>query len=144
MWLHILQRKKGISPKLSRPWQGPYVVMKCINDLIYKIQLGPRAKPKIFTPRSTVEVPGENPPTWFQAANTCPNPSKLLKLWTLRRTPKGMILEEGLQSSLSNHCVTVVATVNLLGGSAWPTIEECTSRTSGGGGVMKRHRFGYN
>ena len=47
VWLHVPQRKKGISPKLSRPWQGPYVVTKCINDLIYKIQLGPRAKPKI-------------------------------------------------------------------------------------------------
>ena len=34
-WLHVPQRKKGISPKLSRPWQGPYVITKCINDLIY-------------------------------------------------------------------------------------------------------------
>ncbi len=46
VWLHNPQRKKGISPKLSRPWQGPYIVTKKINDLVFQIQLGPHTKPK--------------------------------------------------------------------------------------------------
>jgi hypothetical protein len=37
VWLHNSQRKKGISPKLSRPWQGPYTVIKKINNLVYRI-----------------------------------------------------------------------------------------------------------
>ena len=28
VWLYNPQRKKGVSPKLSRPWTGPYVVRK--------------------------------------------------------------------------------------------------------------------
>ena len=44
VWLYNPQRKKGLSPKLQKPWQGPYVIIKRINDLIYRIQLGPRAK----------------------------------------------------------------------------------------------------
>ena len=47
VWLHNPQRKKGLTPKLQRPWQGPYIITKRINDLVYRIQLGPKAKPKI-------------------------------------------------------------------------------------------------
>ena len=46
-WLHNPQRKKGLSPKLQRPWQGPYTIIKRINDLVYRIQLGPKTKPKV-------------------------------------------------------------------------------------------------
>ena len=45
VWLHNPQRKKGISPKLRRPWEGPYVVVERLNDVVYRIQRGPRAKP---------------------------------------------------------------------------------------------------
>ena len=38
VWLHNPLRKKGLSPKLQRPWQGPYIVTKQINDLVYRIQ----------------------------------------------------------------------------------------------------------
>ena len=48
VWLYNPQRKKGISPKLMRPWKGPFTVTKCLNDLVYRIQLGPRTKPKWF------------------------------------------------------------------------------------------------
>ena len=45
--LHIPQRKKVLRPKLQRPWQGPYLVLKTINDLVYWIKLGPKYKPKV-------------------------------------------------------------------------------------------------
>ena len=41
VWLHCPQRKKGLSPKLMRQWQGPYLVTKCINAMVYKVQLKP-------------------------------------------------------------------------------------------------------
>ena len=66
VWLHNPQRKKGISPKLSRSWQGPYVVTKCINDLIFQIQLGPKTKPKVVHHNRLWKYQGEHPPTWFQ------------------------------------------------------------------------------
>ena len=46
VWLYNPQREKGKSPKLSRPWEGPYVVVERLNDVLYRIQRGPRAKPK--------------------------------------------------------------------------------------------------
>lgn len=47
MWFHYPQRKKGLSTKLQRPWQGPYVVTKKINDLVHRIQLGPNRKSEV-------------------------------------------------------------------------------------------------
>jgi len=47
VWLHNPQTKKGLSPKLSSPWQGPFTVTKRINDLVYRVQLRPNTKPKV-------------------------------------------------------------------------------------------------
>ena len=68
-WLHNPQRKKGISPKLSRPWQGPYVVIKKINDLVYWIQLDPGLKPKVVHRNRLWKYSGRNPPAWYNQAN---------------------------------------------------------------------------
>ena len=39
VWLYNPTRKKGLSPKLMRPWpQGSYVIVKKINDFVYRIQ----------------------------------------------------------------------------------------------------------
>ncbi len=68
VWLHNPQRKKGISPKLSRPWQGPYIVTKKINDLVFRIQLGPHTKPKVVHRNRLWAYSGLNVPTWFRRA----------------------------------------------------------------------------
>ena len=85
-WLHNPQRKKGISPKLSRPWQGPYVVTKRINDLVYRIQLGPGLKPKVVHRNRLWKYSGRNPPTWHkqasgmeQTANTDPDTPEVIQ-----------------------------------------------------------------
>ncbi len=38
VWLYSPQRKKGLSPKLQRPWQGPFLVLQKINNVVYRIQ----------------------------------------------------------------------------------------------------------
>ena len=76
VWLYNPQRKKGLSPKLSQPWQDPYVVTKCINDLIFRIQLGPRMKPKIIHHNRLWKYCGENPPTWFSLSDKYLRPCK--------------------------------------------------------------------
>ncbi|UYV61916.1 K02A2.6-like [Cordylochernes scorpioides] len=38
VWLHNPQRNKGLSPKLQYQWEGPYKIIKCLNDVIYRIQ----------------------------------------------------------------------------------------------------------
>ena len=47
VWLHNPRRKKGRTPKLQRPWEGPYLVTSHLDDLIYRIQKGPRSKPMV-------------------------------------------------------------------------------------------------
>ena len=47
VWLYNPQRKKDRSPKLQRDWEGPYRVIKKINDVVYRIQKGPRLKMKV-------------------------------------------------------------------------------------------------
>lgn len=43
------QRKKGLSPKLQTHWEGPYKVIKKLNDVVYRIQRyhNPRSKMKV-------------------------------------------------------------------------------------------------
>jgi hypothetical protein len=66
VWFHNPQRKKGLTPKLQRPWQGPYVITKKINDLVYRIQLNPKSKPKVVHRNRLWLYTGTNAPTWFE------------------------------------------------------------------------------
>ncbi|KAJ8914919.1 hypothetical protein NQ315_016073 [Exocentrus adspersus] len=63
VWLYQPQRKKGLSPKLQRPWEGPYLIVK-INDIVYRIQKSPKAKPKVVHVERLSLYPGKDPPTW--------------------------------------------------------------------------------
>ena len=66
VWLHNLKRKKGLCPKLQRPWDGPYIVTKCIDDLIYQIQKGARGKPRVVHTDRLKRYEGADVPDWFQ------------------------------------------------------------------------------
>ena len=47
VWLYNPKRYKGLKPKLQSPLEGPYTVLKRINDFIYKIQRNKQTKPRI-------------------------------------------------------------------------------------------------
>ena len=47
VWLHNTQRKPGMSKKLHLPWDGPYLVIGSLSDVVRRIQKSPRAKPKV-------------------------------------------------------------------------------------------------
>ena len=67
VWYLYLERKVGISPKLTRNWKGPYIVTKKFGDVLYQIQLNPRGKPKIVHYDKLKPYLGENKPSWFRA-----------------------------------------------------------------------------
>lgn len=46
VWLYNPQKKKGRSPKLQTPWDGPWEVTKQVTDVVYRIQKNPKGKPK--------------------------------------------------------------------------------------------------
>ncbi|POS82547.1 hypothetical protein EPUL_004988, partial [Erysiphe pulchra] len=47
VWLYNPQRRRGFSPKLQKDWEGPYKVIKRINDVVYRIQRLPRGKKRV-------------------------------------------------------------------------------------------------
>ena len=67
--LTYLRRKKGKTPKLTRPWQGPYLVIKRINDVVYRVQLSPRSKPKVVHRNRLWRYSGTSTPDWLERGN---------------------------------------------------------------------------
>ncbi|KAJ8954294.1 hypothetical protein NQ318_005877 [Aromia moschata] len=65
VWLYAPKRTKGKSPKLQSNWEGPYTIIKKINDLVYRIQLSPRSKPKVVHLERLAKYTGHDPPDWF-------------------------------------------------------------------------------
>ena len=66
VWLYNPKRKKGISPKFSRPWECPYLVTEQRNDLLYKIQKSPHAKERIIHRNRLWKYQGNNVQSWLQ------------------------------------------------------------------------------
>ncbi|GBN52972.1 hypothetical protein AVEN_47392-1 [Araneus ventricosus] len=48
IWMYNPKRRRGLSPKLQQNWEGPYTIVKKLNDVIYRVQRSPNAKPKVI------------------------------------------------------------------------------------------------
>lgn len=44
VWLYNPLRKRGLSPKLQRNWQGPYTVVARLNDVVYRVRHKTRSR----------------------------------------------------------------------------------------------------
>ncbi|UYV68169.1 hypothetical protein LAZ67_5003238 [Cordylochernes scorpioides] len=64
VWLHNPQRKKGLSPELQYQWEGPYKIIKCLNDVIFRIQKTPMSKPKVVHCNRLAPFRGTVPVQW--------------------------------------------------------------------------------
>ena len=47
VWLYSPRKKKGVCPKLMRHFDGPFLVITRLSDVLYCIQKGPKSKPKV-------------------------------------------------------------------------------------------------
>jgi hypothetical protein len=70
VWLYNPKRKKGISPKFSRPWECPYLVTEQINDLLYRIQWSPHAKENVIHRNRLWKYQGDNSTSWLEPTTT--------------------------------------------------------------------------
>ncbi|GBN94506.1 hypothetical protein AVEN_69454-1 [Araneus ventricosus] len=41
-------KPRGLSPKMQQNWEGPYTVIKRLNDVVHRVQRSPNAKPKVI------------------------------------------------------------------------------------------------
>ncbi|GBL73296.1 hypothetical protein AVEN_175240-1 [Araneus ventricosus] len=48
VWMYNPKRRRGLSPKLQQNWEGPYTVVKKLNDAVYRAQRSPNTKPKVI------------------------------------------------------------------------------------------------
>ncbi|GBM57276.1 Transposon Ty3-I Gag-Pol polyprotein [Araneus ventricosus] len=48
VWMYNPKRRRGLSPKLQQNCEGPYTVVKKLNDVVYRVQTSPNAKPKVI------------------------------------------------------------------------------------------------
>ena len=63
--MHNPARKKGISPKLSRPWVGPCLITHRLSNVTYRLQVGPRAKLKVVHFDRLKPYKGTDTPEWI-------------------------------------------------------------------------------
>lgn len=47
VWFYNPTRRKGLCPKLQHNWEGPYIVIKKLNDVVVRIRKSPTAKPRV-------------------------------------------------------------------------------------------------
>ena len=66
VWLYSPQKKKGICPKLMRYFDGPYLVIKRMSDVLYRVQKGPKSKPKVVHHDRLKAYHGPNVPDWLE------------------------------------------------------------------------------
>ena len=57
------------NPKLQRPWKGPMIVVESLNEVLFRIQSGPKSKPLVVHHAKLKPYLGEEKPEWF--VNTC-------------------------------------------------------------------------
>ena len=48
VWVYNTKRRKGLSPKLMCDWEGPCVIVKQINELLYRVRKSNRDKPRVI------------------------------------------------------------------------------------------------
>ena len=46
-WLYDSSRKRGVCPKLTMKWKGPFMVVAKLSDVVYRIQQSAKGKPKV-------------------------------------------------------------------------------------------------
>ncbi|VEN40030.1 unnamed protein product [Callosobruchus maculatus] len=60
VWLYNPQKRHGLTPKLQSSWEGPYKVVKKINDVIYRIKKADGGKPTVVHFNRLAPFAGDN------------------------------------------------------------------------------------
>lgn len=67
VWLHNAATKKGRCRKLQRSWIGPVKILNKVNDVLYRIKLGPYKKSKVVHHDKLKIYTGNQLPDWFNS-----------------------------------------------------------------------------
>ncbi|KAG7169933.1 hypothetical protein Hamer_G019750 [Homarus americanus] len=112
VWLYIPLWKKGQSPKLQSPWEGPYTVMERLSDVTYRIRERRKTQPKVVYVNRLWQYHGPGQYTWEVSEEQSPTTDKDLTRYpgrTQGRTDLGnptRVQEEEHRSRLAELDVT--------------------------------------
>ena len=67
VWLFAPIKKKGLSSKLQRYWEGPYLIVNRLSDALYRIQKSPRTKCKIVHFNRLKKYKGHDHTAWIDS-----------------------------------------------------------------------------
>ncbi|GFW40401.1 retrovirus-related Pol polyprotein from transposon 412 [Trichonephila clavipes] len=56
VWFYNPTRRKGLSPKLQSHWDGPYTILKIINDVVIRIRKSTNSKPRVVSLRQACSI----------------------------------------------------------------------------------------
>ena len=70
VWLHNVWKKKGRNPKLDSPWEGSYLVISVLSDVVNRIQKSRKAKPKVVHSDRLKPYLGPPPERWIPRRQT--------------------------------------------------------------------------
>lgn len=68
VWVFYPNHNLGLGKKLSLKWKGPYIVLRKINDVLYKIGKNSKHKGTVVHHNRLKPYTGTNLPTWFKPA----------------------------------------------------------------------------
>ena len=74
VWYYNPRVKKGRTPKLARPWTGPFKVMGKVHEGVYRIQQHSRARPRVVNRARLWRYQGELAPDWWHSSRRKPTP----------------------------------------------------------------------
>ncbi|KAG7157196.1 hypothetical protein Hamer_G010041 [Homarus americanus] len=72
VWKYNPLRKKGQSPKLRSPWEGPYTEVERLSDVIYQNRGGRKAQPKVVHVNRLWQCHGPGQCTWENSEKRSP------------------------------------------------------------------------
>eukprot|EP00057_Strongylocentrotus_purpuratus_P013800 XP_011668274.1 PREDICTED: uncharacterized protein LOC105440150 [Strongylocentrotus purpuratus] len=70
VWLYNKAKTKGLSPKLQRRWEGPYLLIRQLSDVTCRIQAKRNGKMKVVHVDRLKPYKGEPLQSWLEASES--------------------------------------------------------------------------
>ena len=75
VWLHNPAKRKGVSPKLESKWEGPYLILNKLSDVVFQIQRNKRGKKTVVHYDRLKRYEGEPIEIWTDEERVVAPPS---------------------------------------------------------------------
>ena len=60
VWVFTQRKRVGVSEKLIRPWEGPYLIQEVVADRVYKVRRNPGSRLRVVHRDHIIPFQGEN------------------------------------------------------------------------------------